>query len=71
VSNTIVADNDGFGIRVRPTGSAVTVQAAFSHVITYNNVTGIIVDGGGSTGTLSGVIADSVSTSNGFGYFSA
>jgi hypothetical protein len=70
VSNTLVADNGGFGIAAFPFGSG-NVKLAFSHVETYNNSgDGIGVSNASATGgTINAVIADSVANGNGgFGY---
>jgi Right handed beta helix region len=73
VSNTLVADNGGSGINVFPTGSG-TVKTAFNRVEAYNNsLSGIIVNGQLSTGTINATVEDSVAGGNaasGFRVFS-
>jgi hypothetical protein len=64
VSNTVAADNGGAGMRVLPTGAG-TVKASFNRVELYNNVSqGLIVTGTTSTGTVNGIVTDSVAANN-------
>ncbi len=62
VSNTLVSDNGGYGIYVRPLTSGVT-QVALNRVAVYNNSRdGIVVEG--DTGTVNATVTDSVSANN-------
>jgi Right handed beta helix region len=64
VSNTLVSDNGGYGIYVRPTVNGA--QVALNRVAVYNNSKdGIIVQG--SSGTLDATVTDSVSANNAAG----
>jgi hypothetical protein len=64
VSNTVAADNNAAGMRVIPTGAG-TVKASFNRVELYNNAfQGLIVTGTNSTGTVNGIVTDSVATNN-------
>src|SRR5438105_2329336 len=64
VSNTLLADNGGAGIFVRPSGSG-TVKAVFNRVKAYNNSRdGISVDGQSSSGTINATATDSVAANN-------
>lgn len=53
------ASGGGGGILVKPTGSAV-VTATISNSSIVNNVTGITIDGTGSTGTIFAAVNDTV-----------
>jgi hypothetical protein len=65
VSNTLVADNGGNGIRVLPSGSG-PVKVSLNRVEIYNNsLNGISVEGTNSTGTINATVADSVAAGNG------
>jgi hypothetical protein len=77
VSNTLLSNNGGGGIVVRPSGAG-TVKAVFNRVEAYNNGSlvrtegvkaGIEIDGSASTGTVDATIADSVSANNTRGFF--
>jgi hypothetical protein len=69
VSNTLVSDNSGIGLQVRPAGAGITVKAVFNRVGAYNNVSGgISVAGGSSTGTINATAVDSVADHNGVGF---
>jgi hypothetical protein len=64
VSNTVVADNGSRGINVAPSGSG-TVTAVFNRVQVNNSGDhGLLLDGSGSTGTLSGAVYDSIAAGN-------
>src|SRR6266498_1674541 len=73
VSNTLVADNGGSGINIFPSGSG-SVKVAFSRVEAYSNsLSGIIVNGFASSGTINATVEDSVAANNaasGFRVFS-
>jgi hypothetical protein len=70
VSNTLVADNGGYGILVFPSGSGA-VTAVFNRVEVNNNGShGIIVYGANSTGTINATASESVAAGDrGGGFF--
>jgi hypothetical protein len=64
VSNSLVADNGTHGIYVSPTGSG-TFTAVFNRVEANTNaISGIVVDGTTSTGTINATAAESVAADN-------
>jgi hypothetical protein len=66
VSNTLVADNGGYGIDVSPTGSGA-VTAVFNRVEVNNNsstTSGVVVNGFTSSGTVNATVSDSVASGN-------
>jgi hypothetical protein len=65
VSNTI-ASNNGAGISVQPSGSAV-VTGVLRKIIADNNNAGIVAEGKFATGALNVVIADSETSNNNSG----
>jgi len=70
VSHTYVGNNGGYGILVKPSGSAAAT-AVFNHVeAQYNgaNAYGIALDGSLTTGAVSGTATDTVSSNNGGGF---
>ena len=67
VSNTLAGDNGGSGIRVRPSGSGITVKVVLSRIEAYNNSTdGIAMDSLSMTsgGVIRATVADSVVAGN-------
>src|SRR5215471_4524974 len=70
VSNTIVSGNND-GIRLAPSGTALTVAASFEQVqAIHNSVDGFFVSGSTMTGgSLHAIAADSLASGNGFGGF--
>src|SRR5262245_17284167 len=65
VSDTLVADNGGSGILVRPSGTTVLVSAVFNRVEVHNNTfSGISVDGNASDGSIKTSVFDSVVARN-------
>jgi hypothetical protein len=65
VSNTFVSNNALGGISVFPVGLNLSVKIALDHIETHNNGNdGISVSGGGSTGTTSATVTDSVASNN-------
>jgi hypothetical protein len=71
VSNSLLADNGGYGIYLVPTGS---VTAVFNRVEVNNNGTaGIFVNGGSSAGTntINATVSDSVAAGNNSGFVNA
>ena len=69
ISNTLVADNGGAGVRIRPTGSLATMRVSLSRVEAYNNsAAGISVEGDALSGVLYADAADSVTANNQTGF---
>jgi len=73
VSKTLVADNGGSGILVRPSTVSRAVKAVFNRVEAYNNSSdGIFVTAEVTTGgTLNATIANSIAANNGNTGFAA
>jgi len=70
VSNSLVADNGGNGIVVRPSTSGVVTPAVFNRLELSNNTgDGIEVDGSQSTGSVQATVSDSVAARNGVGLY--
>ena len=68
VSRTLVADNGGQGIVVRPTGSSA-VTASFNHVEIYNNGrAGLLIRGADSTGAIDATVNESIAANNREGF---
>jgi hypothetical protein len=70
VSNSLLADNNVYGIFLQPTGSATAV---FNRVEVNNNAGyGIVVDGNQSAGTntINATVSDSVAAGNNVGFVS-
>ncbi|HKA70905.1 MAG TPA: right-handed parallel beta-helix repeat-containing protein [Xanthobacteraceae bacterium] len=66
--NTLVADNGGQGIIVRPTGASA-VTASFNNVALYNNSrAGLLVRGLDSTGTIDVTVTESTAANNSDGF---
>jgi len=60
VSDTLVTDNANAGIGIQPFG-AINIRAAFNRVEIYNSsASGLIINGGGATGTITATVSDSV-----------
>ena len=78
MSNTLVADNGGNGIVIRPTGTDKSVSAVLNHVETYQNSgAGVVADGSSSSPTnllpaiIFVTVTASVSANNGASGFVA
>ena len=70
VSNTLVADNGGSGIRVLPHGSG-SARVTLSRVEANNNsANGILFDASLTTGEILATVADSVAANNNNGIYS-
>jgi hypothetical protein len=63
VSDTVVADNVGTGIEIKPTGTG-SALVSLARVRAENNTTGIRGNGTGGTGAINISIVDSVSSGN-------
>jgi hypothetical protein len=73
VSHTYAGNNGGYGILVKPSGSA-SATAVFDHVeAQYNgpNAYGIALDGSLTSGTVNGTATDTISSNNGGGFLLA
>jgi hypothetical protein len=70
ISHSWVGNNGGFGILVRPTGSASVTAVIDGTTLQYNgaNAYGLEVDATATTGTITGTARDSVSSNNGGGF---
>jgi hypothetical protein len=66
VSNTLVANNDGLGIYVQPSGTNTNVIAVFNRVEAYNNILGIGLYGNFATGVsdIEATAVDCVTSNN-------
>jgi hypothetical protein len=70
VSHSWVGSNGGFGIVVRPTGSASVTAVIDGATMQYNAAPayGLSLDATATTGTVTGTATDSISSNNGGGF---
>lgn len=70
VSHSWVGNNGGFGIVVRPTGSASVTAVFDDAMMQYNSALayGLSLDATATTGTITGTVTNSVSSDNGGGF---
>ena len=70
ISDTLVADNGGPGIRLNPLNGDATVRAVIDRVhMVRNGDAGLLVGASTGTGTINVTVTDSVSSHNGNGFF--
>jgi hypothetical protein len=70
VSHSWVGNNGGYGIFVRPTGSATATVVFDGVTMQYNSASyyGLLLDASFTTGKVTGTVTDSVSSDNGGGF---
>jgi hypothetical protein len=64
ITNTIVSNNNGFGVVHVPTGGMDNVRGVIDHVVATNNFNGIVINTSASGGPTNVAISNSIVSNN-------